>query len=133
MAAGNPSILFARTKGIKTWTCPACGWPSTHLAGRRHTWRLQCRNCSRIWAFGEVIYDVSTGVKTPPPDMIYAYETWRYGRVNRIYCDGCSKLIIERGGNIAPDDSRMTLSKWRKLKAAQSSITDSPDPNEDRT
>ena len=134
MDTGSPSILFARNTGNRVWSCPACGWISRHKVGDRHSWRLRCQNpdCLRVFAFGIICYAIGPGSNIPPPDMIYAFEQWRYGRVNRIVCDSCAALIIDRRqySGTPPNMIDGTLTAWRIKKLAQS---DSPDPNEDRT
>jgi len=100
LAPGFTGWAFSRTVGVKYWCCPACNFLNSHQV-RPQNWKVRCGNsdCRKVYAIGEVFYEVPSGFKAPPPDTLMprALSAGLSVPVNRVYCDGCAKLMYTEG------------------------------------
>lgn len=85
------------------------------------TWTVKCTNewCHRVWAIGEVFYSVLGHHFAPPPDTIIATGLYKVRHaINRVYCDGCAKIIYEGFSmNGIEEDTEIAETKLVKVGA----------------
>jgi hypothetical protein len=89
--------MFMQIRGKVFWQCPACLTINKHTL-RPLRYRVKCVNtaCSRTWTMGMVLFSSLGGPLSPPPDLIPVDGgIWRGGRIHKVLCDSCSRIIAE--------------------------------------
>jgi len=97
------------------WQCPAClALTKSRMLPAHLTYKLKCRNseCKRIWILGFGLAAFEGRQVDAPPDLIpLDGGVWRGGRIHKVFCDGCAKVIAEH----APPEGWI----WRPSPGAQ--------------